>query len=1227
KEYGEIALEADRIVRACHIRPFQERCEELKKQLENMKTAQEAQKLAEDSSLSAGEDLLAHLFTTNTSVREKALEVYVRRVYRGHRVQDVRTLPSKESFPSSTRLLEASTTLWRFQLRESSGNETPWRVGCLIFSKGFDDLRSSISKYIANVATEANKRFKKAEELGFLSKSFKNVSYVILWMFGTNMCSANVLYIVLPTPQRIQKDTELERKIVEEVEGILKKRSSELQNARIHSVNLVIPNSPMNPRYFSFLEANAFSETKLFRDVPIPSLNDILERSKARRVLMDLLDELDRSVLDPRVTIAPSGRLYLHVIPALNSTVRDVVQKCEGLMMDLRVHFSERLLRLRVDQIELRVHVISPPSASSWNDAFPSSTPLLASLSSKDLLKSAPSTISTPTNTAPSTISTPTNTAPSTISTPTNTAPSTISTFNGKVIRLAATSEDGLWLHTKAFEELPDGITGEPLRYRSLRPGGRTIDSMQPYPLLDRVQEFQMLSSASSPSLLLKDEWKVGQNTLGMLGWLIEMKTPEYPSGRKIVLLANDITHQSGSFGVEEDQFYAKVSEYARLNGLPRIYISCNSGARIGLYEELKDKIHVAWESPTNPSLGFKYLYLTEATFASLASGTVEGEFVEEEGERRFKLKAIIGSPGQYIGVENLRGSGMIAGETSRSYDDTFTLSYVTGRSVGIGAYIVRLGQRVIQMQQSSLILTGYQALNKLLGKEVYASQGQLGGPQIMFQNGISHLVVQNDQEGVKEILRWLSYVPRTRFERIYSKGTSHSPLSTVNSLFMEASPTEMVPNSNSPSTFPNSPPPFLNSPPPFLNSPPPFPTPSLLGDPVDRPISFMPSSNLYNARHLFMGQTLPNGTWQSGFFDKASFKEYLAGWGKGVIVGRARLGGIPVGVIGVDVRSVEARIPADPANPDSREALVPQAGQVWFPDSAYKTAQAIEDFNKGENLPLFIFANWRGFSGGSRDMFGEVLKFGAMIVDALRKYKHPVFVYIPPYGELRGGAWVVVDPSINSQKMEMYADTLSRGGILEPPGICEIKFRKGDQQNLMHKLDPDLLYLDKQLENFQDDTVSIDLKKDIKKRETALMPLYLQIAHAYADLHDRAERMKAKGVIRDSVEWRTSRHFFYWRLKRRLIEDEIKERLRSINPTMCASSIDDMYRRLLPSTVNYEDDEAFVRLFEGNEGKQLTQQFFASLEKTEIQAQVYTLLSELPETERLAFLNTLTVT
>lgn len=42
----------------------------------------------------------------------------------------------------------------------------------------------------------------------------------------------------------------------------------------------------------------------------------------------------------------------------------------------------------------------------------------------------------------------------------------------------------------------------------------------------------------------------------------------------------------------------------------------------------------------------------------------------------------------------------------------------------------------------------------------------------------------------------------------------------------------------------------------------------------------------------------------------------------------------------------------------------------------------------------------------------------GSLIVDGLSAYKSPAFVYIVPNGELRGGAWVVLDPSINNNGM-----------------------------------------------------------------------------------------------------------------------------------------------------------------------------------------------------------------
>lgn len=59
--------------------------------------------------------------------------------------------------------------------------------------------------------------------------------------------------------------------------------------------------------------------------------------------------------------------------------------------------------------------------------------------------------------------------------------------------------------------------------------------------------------------------------------------------------------------------------------------------------------------------------------------------------------------------------------------------------------------------------------------------------------------------------------------------------------------------------------------------------------------------------------------------------------------------------------------------------------------------------------------------------MYDQILKFGAYIVDALRAFHQPVLVYIPPQAELRGGSWVVIDPTINPLCMELYADRESR--------------------------------------------------------------------------------------------------------------------------------------------------------------------------------------------------------
>ena len=247
------------------------------------------------------------------------------------------------------------------------------------------------------------------------------------------------------------------------------------------------------------------------------------------------------------------------------------------------------------------------------------------------------------------------------------------------------------------------------------------------------------------------------------------------------------------------------------------------------------------------------------------------------------------------------------------------------------------------------------------------------------------------------------------------------------------------------------------------------------------------------------------------------------------------------MGVVITENRTAEAIKPADPADVKASEAVIQEAGCVWFPNSAYKTAQAINDF-RSEDLPLMVFANWRGFSGGQRDMFDEVLKYGSLIVDAFVAYTQPVFVFIPPYAEIRGGAWVVLDASINSGSMEMYASAgTARGGVLEANGAASVKYRTKDLLVTMHRIDDQLRDFDKKIGDEADPVEKELLQARMLERERVLLPVYEQIAVQFCDLHDTPARMKAVGVIEREVEWIQARSFFYWRLRRKLAEFDLR--------------------------------------------------------------------------------------
>eukprot|EP00536_Pseudo-nitzschia_multiseries_P003372 jgi/Psemu1/318156/estExt_fgenesh1_pm.C_520003 len=1118
KKYGELVLAADSLLRSAKVSPFADRVGELKATLLDSNT--DLAKLSRSSTLSAGVDLLTSLFDdSEKAIRNAAVEVYVRRVYRAHRINEL-TVSEEDG---------KVVCDFTFQFSDVEASEAVDRHGRFCVVPSLKTINNDLPQILDSFSQAlGDKPTKVGDEL------------------------VNVLHIASSTDEEGD---------IEDLESAIIGEASKLSALGVRNVHIVIPHEKTDPYYFTFSECEGFKENPLRRNMR-PTFHHLLELSHtlvyvgvektakpvrggppqvvflraisnsagiittngARKMLQQGLDELERSQSSPSVNSQSSSRIFLHSLRELEGVSPEQVgENFKQLIGQLKSELAPRLLKLRVDEIEVKVRIQSSGSdGESVNQS----------------------------------------------------------------VRLVASSIGGEWLKPAIYLEEPDPVTGVSEKYclvddvsgeemcvvdsyggsnlvQTKRAIARRVGSTYAYDFLGLMEvglisEWQKhLKETGSEmdipaSLFTAKEFVedpdggialgsriIGSNKIGMLAWLISMKTPEYPEGRDIVLIANDVTVQSGSFGVEEDNFFFEASKYAREHSIPRLYISCNAGARIGLVDELKSKINIKFVDESSPAKGFEYLYLKDEDYKALPEGTV----IAKEVSEGWAISDIIGT-NHGIGVENLQGSGKIAGETSAAYDEIFTLSYVTGRSVGIGAYLVRLGQRVIQMKQGPIILTGFSALNKLLGRNVYNSQDQLGGPQIMHPNGVSHEIVDDDQQGVASLLNWLSFVPKN-----------------VGAL----------------------------------------PAVRDSGDSADRKVQWRPTPTPYDPRLMMAG----DGN-DLGFFDKGSFKEYLAGWGKSVVVGRGRLGGMPFGAIAVETRQVEQVIPADPADPNSREAILPQAGQVLYPDSSYKTAQAINDFKK-EGLPVMIFANWRGFSGGSRDMAGEILKFGAMIVDALREYEHPVYMYLPPHGELRGGSWVVVDPTINEDKMEMYADPDSRGGILEPAGISEIKFRSPDQVKMMHRLDEQLQLLDSELESDFEDS-NKETEKQISVREEALKGVYLAAATEFCDLHDKTGRMKAKGVIKDAVSWEDSRTFFFYRAKRRMYEDNFIDQIKAIDASATRASGLSVLESLFPG--DFEDNKAVAAFYEQETDKVNVK--IAEIKKDSLQAKMEALKAEL---------------
>lgn len=221
-----------------------------------------------------------------------------------------------------------------------------------------------------------------------------------------------------------------------------------------------------------------------------------------------------------------------------------------------------------------------------------------------------------------------------------------------------------------------------------------------------------------------------------MVAWEMEVFTPEVPEGRKIVVISNDITYDFGSFSMKEHRLYAKASEYSRQHRMPRVYVSANSGARIGFAKDVKSKLNVVWNDSERPEDGFKCLNVDCDSQEDPVLDQIE--YTQKDG--KYCIDAIIGKEDD-IGVENLVGSGLIAGETSAAYNQVPTYCLVTGTDTNkqtnkqkLILYFFRSRCRHRRLRRSSFT-------SNLSGQQRKHHSHRLVGPQLRV--GTSNLHVE----------------------------------------------------------------------------------------------------------------------------------------------------------------------------------------------------------------------------------------------------------------------------------------------------------------------------------------------------------------------------------------------------------------------------------------------------------------------------------------------------
>ncbi|EPR78857.1 acetyl CoA carboxylase, partial [Spraguea lophii 42_110] len=498
-----------------------------------------------------------------------------------------------------------------------------------------------------------------------------------------------------------------------------------------------------------------------------------------------------------------------------------------------------------------------------------------------------------------------------------------------------------------------------------------------------------------------------------------------------IIFIIMSKIYANGSFSSDELIFYYLLCRECREKGYLRIFINDNSGVRVGFSEDMLDNIEIRdngiFIEDGNDKIEESDLYIQDnnANVITTEKITLTDKYLSYNS----KLISIFSNKNS--GSENLSLSSLCAIETIDAYNSIFTLSYVSGMSVGIGAYLCRLGNRIIMKKDSYMLLTGYQALNKLLGDNYYKSNLSLGGYEVLGKNGIVQCEVVNDMDGIEEIFRWIEYYidgQSSHSKKLYDNTNKYSNMDDNTNECINQNTND---NANEHNNIDDS----ANK---CTNQDITDNTNECIIQNIDFNKVINKSIENYNEIEII-----------ENIIDKNTYKEYMPDYAPNIITARAKIQNTTIAIISSKHHTYNNHITNEENNKSTTNTqninnknnieskLMPH---VLHASSSQKFSEFISQINT-ENLNLLIIANYKGFSGGDKDMLDGVLKYGSNIINELKIFKNKIYIYIPPNGQLRGGTYVIFDKNIN-KNIRLTVHNTAEVGVLEPSALCEIKVK-----------------------------------------------------------------------------------------------------------------------------------------------------------------------------------------